>query len=92
MQTTQPQSPTSESGFDPIPTRIENVPPLIVDKVDDATKELMVSFYKQLTAGKAPSLAMQNARKELIAGGKYNHPAYWGAFIVSGDFRAFSKR
>ena len=53
MQTTQPKSPTSESGFDPIPTRIENVPPLIVDKVDDATKEQVTSSLRDLSSNLA---------------------------------------
>jgi lipopolysaccharide biosynthesis regulator YciM len=52
-------------------------------KVDDlTTNELMVLYYQNLLAGinKFDALNMaQNTLKE-----KYNHPYYWGAFIISG--------
>lgn len=56
-----------------------------LDKVDDeATKILMVEFYKNLTSGKSKHQSLKDAQKYLrqIDNGKYNKPEYWASFIM----------
>ncbi len=66
-------------------------------KVDDAsTCYLMVRFYQQLLQGNLPEAqALRNAQLELLSGKyqasacfdlpvNYQHPYYWGAFILIG--------
>jgi CHAT domain-containing protein len=49
---------------------------------DQATKELMSSFYRQIKESKDYAKALKFAKLKMIEEGK--HPFYWGAFIVSG--------
>lgn len=54
-------------------------------KVDDeATRILMVEFYKNLMSGKTKHQSLKNAQKYLrkVEKGKYNKPEYWAAFIL----------
>ena len=54
-------------------------------KVDDeATRILMVEFYKNLMSGKSKHQSLKDAQKYLreVDGGKYDHPKYWAAFIM----------
>lgn len=56
-----------------------------LDKVDDeATKILMVEFYKNLMSGKPKHQSLKDAQKHLrkIDNGKYNKPEYWASFIM----------
>lgn len=56
-----------------------------LDKVDDeATKILMVEFYKNLMSGKTKRQSLKNAQKYLrqIYNGKYDDPKYWASFIM----------
>lgn len=56
-----------------------------LDKVDDeATKILMVEFYKNLMSGKTKHQSLKNAQKYLqsVENGKYNDPKYWASFIM----------
>ena len=56
-----------------------------LDKVDDeATKILMVEFYKNLISGKTKHQSLQEAQKHLrqVENGKYDKPEYWAAFIL----------
>lgn len=56
-----------------------------LNKVDDeATRILMVEFYKNLMAGKSKHQSLKEAQKHLrqIEGGKYNDPKYWAPFIM----------
>ncbi|MEA3491884.1 MAG: CHAT domain-containing tetratricopeptide repeat protein, partial [Campylobacterota bacterium] len=50
---------------------------------DEATKELMTSFYQEMK-GKEKSYAeaLKSAKLKMIEDGR--HPFYWGAFVVSG--------
>jgi CHAT domain-containing protein len=50
---------------------------------DDATRELMVSFYRFLIAGQGRAEALRQAQLAMKA--KYPDPFYWGAFICQGD-------
>lgn len=54
-------------------------------KVDDeATKILMVEFYRSLMNGKTKHESLQEAQKHLreVENGKYNNPKYWAYFIM----------
>lgn len=56
-----------------------------LDKVDDeATRILMVEFYKNLMAGKSKLQSLKNAQNYLrqVDNGKYNDPKYWASFIM----------
>lgn len=54
-------------------------------KVDDeATRILMVDFYKNLMKGKTKLQSLKDAQKHLrhVDNGKYNDPIYWASFIL----------
>lgn len=56
-----------------------------LDKVDDeATKILMVEFYKNLMHGKSKHQSLKDAQKYLrhVDSGKYDKPEYWASFIM----------
>lgn len=56
-----------------------------LDKVDDeATKILMVEFYKNLMSGKTKHQSLRDAQKYLrsVENGKYDDPKYWASFIM----------
>ena len=56
-----------------------------LDKVDDeATKILMVEFYKNLMSGKTKNQSLKDAQKHLrqVNNGKYDKPEYWASFIM----------
>ena len=56
-----------------------------VDKVDDeATKILMVEFYRNLMDGKTKHQSLKDAQKYLrqVENGKYDNPEYWASFIM----------
>lgn len=55
-------------------------------QVDDhATKDLMVGYYKKLSAGRGRSVALAEIQREMLAQKKYAHPFYWASFIASGQ-------
>lgn len=54
-------------------------------KVDDnATRILMIEFYKNLIAGKSKHQSLKDAQKCLrqFENGKYDKPEYWASFIM----------
>lgn len=54
-------------------------------KVDDeATKILMIEFYKNLMAGKSKHQSLKDAQHHLrqVENGKYDNPKYWASFIM----------
>lgn len=56
-----------------------------IDKVDDeATKILMVEFYKNLMSGKTKHQSLKDAQKHLreVENGKYDKPECWASFIM----------
>jgi len=54
-------------------------------KVDDeATKTLMISFYKNWIATGNRHTALKNAQLELKRSKAFSHPFYWGAFVMVG--------
>ena len=56
-----------------------------LDKVDDeATRILMVEFYRNLMNGKTKRQSLQEAQQYLrkVENGKYDDPKYWASFIM----------
>ena len=56
-----------------------------LNKVDDeATRILMVAFYRNLMSGKTKRESLQKAQQYLrkVENGKYNAPKYWASFIM----------
>lgn len=56
-----------------------------IEKVDDeATKILMVEFYRNLMNGKTKYQSLKDAQKHLrqVENGKYDKPEYWTSFIM----------
>ena len=56
-----------------------------LDKVDDeATRILMVEFYRNLMSGKSKCQSLKDAQKHLrkVDNGKYDNPKYWASFIM----------
>lgn len=56
-----------------------------LNKVDDeATRILMVEFYKKLMSGKSKLQSLKDAQKYLreYENGKYSEPEYWASFIL----------
>lgn len=51
---------------------------------DDATRILMVEFYRNLMSGKTKRRSLQDAQKYLrqVDNGKYDDPKYWASFIM----------
>lgn len=51
---------------------------------DEATKILMVEFYKNLMGGKGKHQSLKDAQKYLrsVDNGKYDKPKYWASFIM----------
>ena len=49
---------------------------------DEATAELMTSFYRGLVAGKATCAALREAQLEILS--RYRHPYYWAPFVLVG--------
>lgn len=57
-------------------------------KVDDeATRLLMETFYAHLKTGMGVGLALQQAQLAVLARPEFREPAFWGAFVVVGDWR-----
>ncbi len=54
---------------------------------DESTAELMKYFYKALKKGKSKDEALKQAQKKMIKSKKYNHPFYWAAFKLNGDWK-----
>jgi CHAT domain-containing protein len=52
---------------------------------DQATKDLMVGYYKRLAAGRPRSGALRDVQLELSATDKYAHPYYWASFLPAGN-------
>jgi CHAT domain-containing protein len=54
---------------------------------DEATSELMKSFYNELVSRKVPKLqALRVAQMTLIDHPRFSHPFYWSAFVLLGNW------
>jgi CHAT domain-containing protein len=57
-------------------------------RVDDrATRDLMAAYYAALASGAGRAEALRRVQLKTMADPKRRHPAYWAAFIASGDWR-----
>jgi tetratricopeptide (TPR) repeat protein len=55
---------------------------------DEATRQLMERFYAALIRQGAPrGEALRRAQQKVMQTAGYEHPYYWAAFILSGDWR-----
>ena len=57
---------------------------------DDATRDLMAAWYGRLANGQARGDALRTVQLEMLAGKRgqaWRHPAYWAAFVGSGEWR-----
>jgi CHAT domain-containing protein len=50
---------------------------------DEATQELMTTFYKEWVSGKTKREAFNTAQKKIRD--KYHYPYYWGGFVMVGE-------
>ncbi|NJK60277.1 MAG: CHAT domain-containing protein [Oscillatoriales cyanobacterium SM2_1_8] len=54
---------------------------------DEATAQLMVQLYRNLTESKASrGSALQKAQQALLASETYRHPYYWAPFVLLGNW------
>ena len=51
---------------------------------DASTSELMIDFYSNLLNGQHYSLALANAKRNMILEGTYAKPYYWAPFVLIG--------
>ena len=54
---------------------------------DDSTGLLMTEFYRGLQAGKGKAQALKDAQLQVRATEGFEHPYYWGGFLLFGDWR-----
>jgi CHAT domain-containing protein len=53
---------------------------------DEATRPLMVNFYKRLLKGEGRSAALRHAQQEMLANKELSHPYYWASFVPFGNW------
>lgn len=53
---------------------------------DDATSQLMISFYSNLIKHQSKAEALRQAQLELLKSEYMYHPAYWSPFILVGNW------
>ncbi len=54
---------------------------------DDATAEMMTRFYNlMLQDDLSPAEALRQAQQEIRQQEKWQHPVYWAAFTLQGDW------
>jgi len=52
---------------------------------DDATRDLMIEFYRNLTLGMAQTDALRATQLKMLQSKKGRHPFYWASFIQIGE-------
>ena len=58
---------------------------------DEASSIFMGYFYRSLAGTHSPSLSLKKAQQQMATSSQWNSPYYWGAFVLSGDWHAFSE-
>ena len=62
-------------------------------KVDDeATKDLMVDYYRRLMAGEGRAEALRQAQLAMLHSRARNQPFYWASFISSGAWTSLAEK
>lgn len=56
------------------------------DVDDEATRALMINFYKNYLRGMPKSEALRKAQMVIRETKKWSHPYYWSAFVLFGDW------
>ncbi|MBC8427058.1 MAG: CHAT domain-containing protein [Deltaproteobacteria bacterium] len=56
------------------------------DVDDEATRALMVNFYKNYLSGMSKPEALREAQMSMMNKKKWSHPYYWSAFVLFGDW------
>lgn len=51
---------------------------------DRSTSAFITSFFERLRAGEPRERALAATKREFLRGGRFAHPAYWGAFALYG--------
>ncbi len=54
---------------------------------DNATRDLMVAFYKRLRSGKGRGEALRQAQLKLLGTTETQHPYFWASFLTAGDWQ-----
>jgi CHAT domain-containing protein len=52
---------------------------------DQATRDLMVDFYKRLISGEGRAASLRAVQLQLRGTRQYAHPYYWAAFVIAGN-------
>lgn len=58
---------------------------------DNATKDLMVSYYQRLSQGEGRGDALRQAQLAMLKTPNYSHPKFWSGFIPAGDWRGMGR-
>lgn len=53
---------------------------------DDATRDLMVAYYRRLLAGEGRAETLRQAQLEIMARPGWSHPFFWASFIPVGEW------
>jgi CHAT domain-containing protein/Tfp pilus assembly protein PilF len=53
---------------------------------DDATRELMVNYYRRLLQGEGRSAALRSVQRQMINDARLSHPYYWASFLAIGNW------
>ena len=56
------------------------------DVDDEATRTLMVNFYRNYLDGMSKPESLRKAQMAMMNSGKWSHPYYWSAFVLFGDW------
>lgn len=51
---------------------------------DEATRDLMIAYYKRLVTGQGRAEALRQVQLEMLRSETRTHPFYWASFIPSG--------
>jgi CHAT domain-containing protein len=54
---------------------------------DNATRDTMDAFYKELAARQPKAEALRRAQLAVMHDPKFAHPYFWSAFVLMGDWR-----
>lgn len=54
---------------------------------DSSTKETMMAFYKEISAGQSKAESMRRAQLAVMRDPRFAHPYYWAPFVVLGDWK-----
>jgi CHAT domain-containing protein/Tfp pilus assembly protein PilF len=53
---------------------------------DDATRHLMVDYYRRLQAGEGRAAALRSTQRAMLTSSTFSHPYYWASFIPIGNW------